>query len=293
MGFLSDVMGAFTGGAERDAGRQAALGQREAAELYGQLLPNAQARFQPYQQAGQNALAQYLQGIGQNAPGSDLPQFQYGGEIPGYQSTGQFQFNQNALLDNPAYQFRLNQGIEALNRGAGASGNLGSGNRLNALMDLGQNMASQEYENEFQRQLAGSNTNYQRGVTDYGLNAAREADQYGRATQNYLFGTDRANNLYGRQQNYLGQLAGLSDMGLNVNNLLTNVDLNATGGQANARIGAANNLAAGTLGSAGAIRGTVNNLLGAAGQAGGFGNLFGSGGYSSSFTNLPGLEGLF
>lgn len=258
MGFLSDFVGAFTGGAERAAGQQAALGQQEAAELYGGLMPRAEQRFQPYQQAGQNALMQYIQGIGQNVPGADLPQFQYGGEIPAYQSTGQFQFDPSQLESNPAYQFRLNQGIEALNRGAAAGGNLNSGNRLAALMELGQGMASQEYENEFQRQLAGSNTNYQRGVTDYGLNAAREADQYGRAVTGYGLDTDRANNLYGRNQNYLNQLAGLSDMGLNVNNLLTGVDQNAISGQANARIGQANALAGGIAGQANALRGTAN-----------------------------------
>lgn len=258
MGFLSDVVGAFTGRAERQAGQQAALGQREAAELYGGLMPRAEQRFQPYQQAGQNALAQYISGIGQNVPGADLPRFQYGGEIPAYQSTGQFRFDPSQLENNPAYQFRLQQGMEALNRGAGASGNLNSGNRLAALMELGQGMASQEYENEFQRQLAGSNTNYQRGVTDYGLNYQREGDQYGRTVQNYLMGTDRANALYGRNQNYLSQLAGLSDMGLNVNNLLTNVDQNAISGQANARIGQANALAGGIAGQANALRGTAN-----------------------------------
>lgn len=289
MGLIGDIVGAFTGGSEKKAGQTAALGQKEAAELYGRLLPSAEARFSPYQSAGQNALAQYLAGIQQSAP--DLPTFSYSGDIPTtnlpqYSSYGQFQFDPSQLESNPAYQFRLNQGIEALNRGAGASGQLGSGNRLAALMNLGQGMASQEYADEWNRQFAGNQANYQRGVTDYGLNYGRAMDQYGidrsreadlysRALAQYGLDTDRSNTLYSRDQNYLNRLAGLSDMGFNIANLLTNVDMNATSGQANARIGAANALAAGQLGQANTLRNTVTDLFGAAAGAGGFGNLFG------------------
>lgn len=282
MGLLGDVVGAFTGKAERKAGQTAALGQKEAAELYGKLLPAAEGRFAPYQSAGQNALAQYLSGIQQ--PGPDLPTFSYGGDIPTtnlpqYSSYGQFQFDPSQLESNPAYQFRLSQGVEALNRGAGAAGKLGSGNRLAALMDLGQGMASQEYADEWNRQFTGNQANYQRGVTDYGLNygqamdqygidRSREADLYSRALAQYGLDTDRSNTMYSRNQNYLNQLAGLSDMGFNVANLLTNVDQNATSGQANARIGQANALASGQIGAANTLRNTVTGLLNSASGAG-------------------------
>ena len=55
---------------------------------------------------------------------------------------------------SPSYQWRYNQGLEAVNRTAAAKGMLGSGNRLAELTKYGQGMASQEYEAEFQRQLA-------------------------------------------------------------------------------------------------------------------------------------------
>ena len=41
----------------------------------------------------------------------------------------------------PGYQFGMDTGIQAVNRGAGASGLLNSGNRLQALQDFGQNYA--------------------------------------------------------------------------------------------------------------------------------------------------------
>ncbi|MBK6906391.1 MAG: hypothetical protein IPH08_04485 [Rhodocyclaceae bacterium] len=62
------------------------------------------------------------------------------------------------LLDNPdsikqtgAYKFRLNQGQEALQRSMGAKGMLNSGNRLSELTRYGQDMASQEYDNQYGR----------------------------------------------------------------------------------------------------------------------------------------------
>lgn len=63
-----------------------------------------------------------------------------------------------ALLDNPdsvqqsaAYKFRVGQGQEALQRQMGAKGLLNSGNRLTELTKYGQDMGSQEYENQAKR----------------------------------------------------------------------------------------------------------------------------------------------
>jgi hypothetical protein len=58
------------------------------------------------------------------------------------------------IEQSPSYKWRFEQGREALNRTAAARGMLGSGNRLVDLMKYGQGMASQEYDAEFQRQLA-------------------------------------------------------------------------------------------------------------------------------------------
>jgi len=60
---------------------------------------------------------------------------------------------------DPSYKWRFDQGMEAVNRGAAASGLLNSGNRLAQLQDYGQGQASTEYANQFSRlsQLAGAN----------------------------------------------------------------------------------------------------------------------------------------
>lgn len=85
-----------------------------------------------------------------------------------------------ALLDNPdsitnsaAYKFRVNQGQEALQRSLGAKGLLNSGNRLMELTKYGQDMGSQEYENQYGR-LASLLGNYSQGyLGDKNANTAR------------------------------------------------------------------------------------------------------------------------
>lgn len=57
----------------------------------------------------------------------------------------------------PGYQFRLSEGVRAIDRGAAARGMLDSGSRLRALMSYGQNVAADEYQNYLNRlfNLAG------------------------------------------------------------------------------------------------------------------------------------------
>jgi hypothetical protein len=90
----------------------------------------------------------------------------------------------NALLSDPssidqsaAYKFRLGQGQEALQRQMAAKGMLGSGNRLMELTQYGQDMASQEYGNQFDR-LKGLNDSYsQSWLGDKNANTSQFAAQ--------------------------------------------------------------------------------------------------------------------
>lgn len=58
-----------------------------------------------------------------------------------------------SLMD-PGYEFRKQEGVNALAAAGAASGNYGSGNMGVALQDFGQNLASQEFQNVYNR-LAG------------------------------------------------------------------------------------------------------------------------------------------
>lgn len=64
-------------------------------------------------------------------------------------ATGQFG------IDDPSYRFRFEQGQQALERSLATKGLLDSGNAAIELQQYGQNMASTEYANQFNRLLAG------------------------------------------------------------------------------------------------------------------------------------------
>jgi hypothetical protein len=110
-----------------------------------------------------------------------------------------------SLLDDPdsiqqsaAYKFRVGQGQEALQRQLAAKGMLGSGNRLMELTKYGQDMASQEYDNQANRLqnllgtysqswLGDKNANTARYAAEsdaWGTRGATLADLYNNATRN-------------------------------------------------------------------------------------------------------------
>lgn len=68
--------------------------------------------------------------------------------------------NPSSITTLPSYQFRLNQGLDSINRNAAAKGYLGSGNRLMELMRYGQDYGSQEFDREISRLsgLSGATT---------------------------------------------------------------------------------------------------------------------------------------
>jgi hypothetical protein len=66
----------------------------------------------------------------------------------------------NFSANDPSYKARFEGGQQALERSAAAKGMLGSGNVLQALQDYGQGMASQEFQNQYNRlvPLTGATT---------------------------------------------------------------------------------------------------------------------------------------
>lgn len=90
----------------------------------------------------------------------------FGNEVKAYQpiyDTGLNALNSaNAMLQpgykfqtsDPSYQWRLDQGLGAVQNSAAAGGMLNSGGTLKALTNYAQGAASQEYQNQFTRQNA-------------------------------------------------------------------------------------------------------------------------------------------
>ena len=130
------VGGAILGSAllGSSASKSAASTQAQAAEQSGQIQKDIferQVQLQePWRQAGINALNKLI-------PLSD------------YQKFGMDQFQAD-----PGYAFRMSEGMKALERSAAARGGLLSGGTLKATERFGQDLASQEYQNAFNRYQA-------------------------------------------------------------------------------------------------------------------------------------------
>ena len=113
--------------ADRAAGTSAAV-SREAIDLQRQMYYEGVARQQPWLQAGQIALNKLVP------------------EATNYQNFGMEQFKQD-----PGYAFRMSEGMKALENSAAARGGLLSGATMKGIQRYGQDMASQEYMNAFNR----------------------------------------------------------------------------------------------------------------------------------------------
>ena len=74
-------------------------------------------------------------------------------DLSWWRNAPSFSFDaKNVLMDDPGYQFRLQQGLDALQRSQAAKGVLATGGSLKDLMTYGQNLGSQEYQNAYARQ---------------------------------------------------------------------------------------------------------------------------------------------
>jgi hypothetical protein len=95
---------------------------------------------EPFRQAGMTAQDQIMQllGIGGDA------------SMPGYGSLAR-PFGQQDFEQDPGYAFRQAEGMRALERSAAARGGLMSGNTMKGIQRFGQDLASQEYGNAFNR----------------------------------------------------------------------------------------------------------------------------------------------
>jgi len=95
---------------------------------------------EPFRQSGLTAQNEIMQLLG------------IGGDknAAGYGSLGK-SFGTADFQQDPGYAFRQSEGLKALDRSAAARGNLLSGSTLKGVQRFGQDLASQEYQNAFNR----------------------------------------------------------------------------------------------------------------------------------------------
>lgn len=188
-GSAEEVTGGGASGAARDAANAANASAQSSIDLQRRMYEEGVARQQPFYQAGVNALPEYVSGIGQ------------GGELV----RG---FTQADYQADPGYAFRLSEGQKALDRSAAARGGLISGSALKAAQRYGQDMASQEFGNAYNRfrDTQGLRRNALAGVTGFAPTAAGAMNASG---QNYASGAgslmvgqgeNTANSLLAQQQ---------------------------------------------------------------------------------------------
>ena len=210
---------------------------------------------------------QQFQGTAGLAPGEvGMRQFQgTAGLSPGELATEQFNFQAD-----PGYGFRLSEGMKALERSAAARGGLMSGGTGKALQRYGQDLASQEYGNAFQRFQQDRAARAGLGQMEYGRFADEQARRMGAGQMEYGRFADDISRRMGLGQMEYGQFAGersarllpLMQMQQSGQGLTSNI----AGQMAN--LGAAQAGAAGQIGAAGAAGqiGAANALMGGIGQ---------------------------
>tara|TARA_R110000822_G_scaffold120999_5_gene254700 strand:- start:5213 stop:6106 length:894 start_codon:yes stop_codon:yes gene_type:complete len=99
-----------------------------------------QANLAPYRKGGNVAQNQLMQMLG---IGGDTNAANYGKYAR--------DFGMSDFTADPGYQFRLDQGLKALNASAAARGGALSGANMKGAIDYGQNKASDEYYNAYNR----------------------------------------------------------------------------------------------------------------------------------------------
>ena len=119
--------------------------------------------------------------------------------------------------NNPAYQFQLKQGQQALDRSSAARGMGASGAQMKAAQEYGQGLASQQYDKEYNRASGefGDYFNRLAGLAQGGQQAAGSMAQAGGQYANNASNT--FGNLSNAQTSILGQQANARASGYAAN----------------------------------------------------------------------------
>lgn len=127
------------------------------------------------------------------------PSFTSPGE---FESPGDFQApTGQSILQDPSYQFRVDQGRGAIENAAAARGTLNSGGTLTDILNYGQKAGSQEYSNAWDRAYGLWNTKFQNAkglwedkwnnaLTSFRANKDVTDTSYNNAWQKYLTARD-------------------------------------------------------------------------------------------------------
>ncbi len=160
------------------------------------------------------------------------------------------------LRADPGYQFRVSEGLKAIERSAASKGMLLSGSQLKDLTRFGQDQGAQEYGAAYAR-------GYQHNQDVYARGYQTNADLYGRSLEGYQTGY---NTLLGLRKERYGEFAGIAGAGQGAVNTLASIGQQTGAQLAQTTIGAGNAAAAGQVGQANAWNAGMGRVAGAGNQ---------------------------
>ena len=212
-GFAIAAAGTVASGAMgASASRSASRAQAQAAEADRQLQREQYydqvARQEPFRQAGLQSVAELQRQFGL---AGDAASAGYGNLLRDF-SAADFQAD-------PGYAFRLSEGLKGLDRQAAARGGLISGAALKAAQRYGQDVASNEYQNAYNRYNQNRSQRYQMltGQQTAGANATNAQNQ---SSQNYANAAGDAYMQAGnaRASGYVGSANAWNQAGSTIGN---------------------------------------------------------------------------
>lgn len=214
---IGGLMGASSA---RKAAKAQTQASREAMQMQERMFNRSMEMQEPFRQAGMAGQNEYMRLLG---IGGDPTSAGYGSLRSGFMPE-----NFMEQMD-PGYNFRLSEGLKALQKSAAARGGFLSGKTLKDITGYGQEMASQEYQNAFNRyQTARAATlNPYANLAGMGQQTAGQlgtmANQYGANQADLLTGIGNA-----RASGYVGSTNALTNAFSNALNTGVQLDyLNA------------------------------------------------------------------
>lgn len=191
-GAVTDAVGITNSAGDKAAAAQAAAA-KQANDTTWRMYEQGRADQQPWREAGAKSLS----------------------ELSGQMGDLTRKFTLSDFQADPGYQFRMDEGQKALERSAAAKGGLMGGGTMKALSRYGQDFASNEYTNAYNRfnndrdqrfnklsSLAGVGQSSAAQIAGQGMQAGQQV------AQNQIgVGNAQAANVMG-QQNRLGSMIG-------------------------------------------------------------------------------------
>jgi len=248
-----------------NAAGKAAKSQARSAEAAGQVQQDAAIRAAEIQAASARESAQIQQRIAEQQMALEREQFNRQIELQqpfhtaGVNALNQLvplasnytPFGMEQFQADPGYSFRMSEGMKALERSAAARGGLLSGSGMKNIQRFGQNLASDEYTNAFNRYQIERNArlNPLQSLAGAGQTSA---GQIGQAGQVMTAGIGQAGQ---------SLASGMTGINQNMANNLTNINQNAARATGDAITGAAQARASGYVGQSNALTNALNTGL--------------------------------